>query len=248
MKLFRTIRKNLIASSKFKSYMVYALGEIVLIVIGISIAWKINDLNDIRKNDLVEQKIYNNLNEELNTNLRMLNGFIDEYPQTITYLENTLNYVGQNPKELTQGAKDTIVNILDKEVNLLDGVINSIVNTNKFEFIESSELKDLIIIYPNKIQGFNEQDEKIKTIVANRLKPVLEKYISLIDTLPNDSLKYGRIKEFGNKSDYAGLLASKEYQSSIIDRLLQAQVQLNNAKILRGKTKLLISKLKQELD
>jgi len=248
MKLFRKLRRNLIALGKFKSYVIYALGEIVLIVIGISIAWKINNLNDIRKNNISEQKIYANLNEELNTNLSSLSGLIDEYPQTIKYLENTLNYVGQNPNELTQGAKDTIINIFDNEVNLLDGFINSVVNTNKFEFIESTELKELIIRYPNKIQDFKEQDEKIKIIVANRIKPVLEKYISLIDILPNDSLKYERIKEFGNKSDYATLLASKEYQNSIIDRLLQTKIQLDNAKRLRGKTKLLITKLKQELN
>ncbi len=248
MKLLRKLRKNLIALGKFKSYFVYALGEIVLIVIGISIAWKINNLNEIRKSNISEQKIYANLNEELNTNLSSLSGLIDEYPQTITYLENSLSYVGQNPNELTQGAKDTIINIFDNEVNLLDGFINSIVNTNKFEFIESAELKDLIIRYPNKIQDFKEQDEKIKTIISNRLKPVLEKYISLVDMLPNNNIKYEHIKEFGNKSDYAALLASKEYQNSIIDRLLQTKIQLDNAKRLRGKTKILITKLKQELN
>ena len=248
MKLFRKLRRNLIAIGKFKSYVVYALGEIVLIVIGVSIAWKINDLNDIRKNNLVEQKIYANLDKELNTNLSLLSGLIDEYPQTIAYLENTLNYVGQNPNELTQGAKDTIANIFDNEVYLLDGFINSVINTNKFEFIESDELKELIIRYPNKIQDFKEQDEKIKIIISDRIKPVLEKHISLADLLPNDSSKYKGIKEFGNKSGYGALLTSKEYQNSIIDRLLQTKIQLDNAKKLRGKTKILIAKLKQELD
>jgi len=248
MKLFRKTRRNLIALGKVKSYVLYSLGEIVLIVIGISIAWKINSLSEILKNNDVEQEIYTNLNEELNTNLSLLSSLIDEYPQTITYLENTLNYVGQNPSEITQGAKDTIVNIFDKKVNLSDGFVNSVVNTAKFEFIESTDLKDLIIIYPNKIQGFKEQDEKIKVIIANRLKPVIEKYISLVDMLPNENLKYGRIKEFGNKSDYSALLASKEYQNSIIDRLLQTKIQLANAKSLRGKTIILITKLKQELD
>jgi len=248
MKLFRKIRRNLIALGKVKSYMLYALGEIVLIVIGISIAWKINSLSEILKNNDVEQEIYINLNEELNTNLSLLSGVIGEYPQTIAYLENTLNYVGQNPSEITQGAKDTIVNIFDKKINLSDSFVNSVVNTSKFEFIKSADLKDLIIIYPNKIQGFKEQDEKIKVIIANRLKPVIEKYISLVDMLPNDNLKYERIKEFGNKSDYAALLANKEYQNSIIDRLLQTKIQLDNAKRLRGKTIILITKLKQELD
>ncbi|WP_024481111.1 hypothetical protein [Cellulophaga baltica] len=181
MKLFRKLRRNLIALGKVKSYIVYAFGEIVLIVIGILIAWKIGDLNEIRKNNIVEQKVYESLNEELNTNLRILNGLVAEYPRAIVRLENTLNYVGYTEDKIAQGTKDTITNVLDKEVSLLDGSINSIINTTKFEFIESADLKDLIIMYPNKIQNFKEQDAKIKLIVANRLKPVLEKYISLVD-------------------------------------------------------------------
>ncbi len=248
MKLFRKLRRNLIAFGKFKSYLVYAIGEIILIVIGISIAWKINDLNDIRKNNIVEQKIYQNLNEELNTNLHLLKGLIDEYPKTILYLENTLKYVGKAPNEITQGAKDTIINIQHKDVSLLDNSVNSIVNTTKFEIIESDDLKDLIAVYPSKINGFKEQDDKIKAIISDRLKPVLEKHISLIDLLPKENANYRHIKEFGSKSDYITLLNNKEYQNSIIDRLLQTQIQLNNAKMLRGKTKILITKLKEELE
>ncbi|MEZ7504829.1 hypothetical protein [Flavobacterium sp. Arc2] len=220
----------------------------MLIVIGISIAWKINELNDIRKNNIVQKKIYANLNEELHTNLRLLDGLIDEYPQKITYLENTLNYVGKNPSEITQGAKDTIINLFDKDVNLLDNSINSIVSTTKFEFIEKNDLKDLIILYPNKILLYKEQNEKIQAIVTNRIKPVLVNYISLADKFPDGKLKYERIKKMGTKSDYIGLLANKEYQNSIIDRILQTQIQLNNVKTLRGKTSTLITKLKLELD
>lgn len=248
MKLFRKLRKKLIALGQFKSYLIYAFGEIILIVIGISIAWKINDLNDIRKNNLLEQKIYFNLKEELNTNLGILNGLVVEYPETIIYLENTLNYVSVDQLNLTEGAKDTIINISDKEVKLLNASINSIINTTKFEFIENTSLKDLIIIYPNLIESFKKQDDQIKAIVTNRLKPVLEEYVSLVDMLSNEDSKYDHIKEFGAKSDYTALLASKEYQNSIIDRLLHTQKQLDNAKSLRGKTKILITKLNEELD
>jgi len=248
MKLFRKLRRNLIALGKVKSYIVYAFGEIVLIVIGILIAWKIGDLNEIRKNNIVEQKVYESLNEELNTNLRILNGLVAEYPRAIVRLENTLNYVGYTEDKFTQGTKDTIINVLDKEVSLLDGAINSIINTTKFEFIESADLKDLIIMYPNKIQNFKEQDAKIKLIAANRLKPVLEKYISLVDMLPNNDAKYDSIRKYGAKSDYVGLLSDKEYQNSIIDRMLQTQIQFDHAKSLRSKTKILINTLAEELD
>jgi hypothetical protein len=248
MKLFRKIRRNLIDLGKFKSYALYALGEIVLIVIAVSIAWKINDISDVRKNNILVDEIYINLNEELTTNLRLLKRSIEETTETIGYLENTLNYVGIKTNKLTQAAKDTILNITIKEVYLQDSSIKSIVSTNKMELLENTKLKDLIAMYLIKIQKLNSQDDKIKNIVANKTKPILEKYISLVDILPNNDLKYKHIKEFGNKSDYNALLASKVYQNSIIDRLMQTKIQLKYTKTLHSKTKILIANLKEELN
>ncbi|QXP70020.1 hypothetical protein H0I29_15590 [Polaribacter sp. R2A056_3_33] len=248
MKLFRKIRRNLIDLRKFKSYALYALGEIILIVIAVSIAWKINDLSDIQKNNSLVDEIYTNLHDELTTNLRLLKRSLEENTETITSLENTLNYVGKNTNELTQGAKDTILNVAVKEVNLQDSSVKSILSTAKLELIESSKLKDLIATYLTKIEQFNNQDKKNKNIVENKIKPTLEKFISLIDMLPDNDLKYKHIKEFGNKSDYKTLLATKEYQNSIIDRLLQTKIQLGYARTLHSKTKILITKLQEEIE
>jgi hypothetical protein len=248
MKLFRKRRRNLIDLGKVKSYALYALGEIVLIVIAVSIAWKINDLSDIQKTNILVDEIYINLNDELTTNLRLLKRSIEVNTQTISTLENTLNYVGKNTNELRQGAKDTIINIADKNVNLQDSSIKSIVSTDKMELIESSKLKDLIAMYLTKIQKFNDQDKKIKTIVESKIKVAIEKHISLVDMLSNSDLKYTHVKEFGIKSDYQTLLANRDYQNSIIDRLNQTKVQLEYAKTLKSKTKTLIANLEQELD
>ena len=47
--LFRTIRRKLLEEGKLLRYLTYALGEIVLIVVGILLALKINDWNEDRK-------------------------------------------------------------------------------------------------------------------------------------------------------------------------------------------------------
>jgi len=46
---FRKIRQELIAESRLSKYLIYALGEIVLVVIGILIALQINNWNENRK-------------------------------------------------------------------------------------------------------------------------------------------------------------------------------------------------------
>ena len=45
---FRKIRKKILSENKFSKYLLYAIGEIVLVVIGILIALQINNWNEDR--------------------------------------------------------------------------------------------------------------------------------------------------------------------------------------------------------
>jgi len=69
IKFFRKIRRNLLSEGKTGKYMKYAIGEIVLVVIGILIALQINNWNEgIKKDELVKSyliTIKDNLNQDL---------------------------------------------------------------------------------------------------------------------------------------------------------------------------------------
>ncbi|WP_299781810.1 hypothetical protein [uncultured Formosa sp.] len=248
MKVFRNLRRKQLLSGKVKNHLLYALGEIFLIVLGILIAWKINDLNEVRKNKIVQEKIYVSLYEELHTNLNVLDTSIMQYNKNTITLQNTLKYVGLHGNDLTEGAKDTIIKINFKNTNLRKEALSSVNITDKFQFLENDTLADLIAEYPTELKLFEEQELKIRNIVDNRLKPVLEEYISLIDVLPEANHNFNQIRVYGQKSNYRGLLNNKEYQNSVIDQLLQTKNQLNIAMNLRKKTQILAIKLKQELE
>ena len=55
LKFFRKIRQNLLTENKFSKYFIYAIGEIVLVVIGILIALAINNAN--QKSNLKEKEL-----------------------------------------------------------------------------------------------------------------------------------------------------------------------------------------------
>jgi hypothetical protein len=50
IKFFRQIRQKLLSDKQFSKYILYAIGEIFLVVIGILIALQINTWNEDRKN------------------------------------------------------------------------------------------------------------------------------------------------------------------------------------------------------
>lgn len=247
MKIFRSIRRKLIGSGKFKSYLIYALGEILLIAIGILIAYNINNANEARKNRIVEVKIYESLYEELKTNLGVLDSAIVRYDNNALLLKSSLQYVGAPSGKFTDEVKNLIVEVKFRTTNLRNDALTSINNTTKFEFLENESLKGLIAEYPNEISKFKDQETKIKNTVENRLKPVIEKYISLADMLPGDDKSYMHLKTYGQQSNYVELLNNKEYQNTVVDRLLQTKIQLTLANSLRTKTEKLAIKLKKEL-
>ena len=65
LKFFRTIRKKLIEQSKVRNYFFYAIGEILLVVIGILIALQVNNWNEERKLNLLEVSYYESLLQDL---------------------------------------------------------------------------------------------------------------------------------------------------------------------------------------
>ena len=59
IKFFRKIRQKLLTENKFSKYLIYAIGEIVLVVIGILIALaSINNWNDRKKDNKQRKQLY----------------------------------------------------------------------------------------------------------------------------------------------------------------------------------------------
>ncbi|MGB5357241.1 MAG: DUF6090 family protein [Eudoraea sp.] len=76
IKFFRRIRQRLLSQNKFSKYLLYAIGEILLVVIGILIALQVNDWNEGRKQRLVELKYFYNLKNDLQTDNERLDYII----------------------------------------------------------------------------------------------------------------------------------------------------------------------------
>jgi len=64
IKFFRRIREQLLSENKFSKYLLYAIGEIVLVVIGILIALQINNRNELRKEKDQEAIILSDIKED----------------------------------------------------------------------------------------------------------------------------------------------------------------------------------------
>lgn len=73
LKFFRRIRQSLLSENKFRTYLIYAIGEIILVVLGILIALAINNWNEERKEASLEIIILSEISENLGEDIQSLN-------------------------------------------------------------------------------------------------------------------------------------------------------------------------------
>jgi hypothetical protein len=90
---FRKIRQRLLTENKFSKYMLYAIGEIVLVVIGILIALSINNWNENLKNKKLETSYLKRIYKDLDNDLLQFEGTIklaQERNKRVLFLEQAI--------------------------------------------------------------------------------------------------------------------------------------------------------------
>ncbi|MDY2587569.1 DUF6090 family protein [Winogradskyella aquimaris] len=93
IKFFRKIRQKMLSENKFSKYLIYAIGEIILVVIGILIAISINNWNQLKANQNLEIKILNELSQNLKVDL-------EEIKFDISLMDSTRSSYNQIIKDL----------------------------------------------------------------------------------------------------------------------------------------------------
>ncbi|MEM6516343.1 MAG: DUF6090 family protein [Bacteroidota bacterium] len=76
IKLFKNIRRKLLTENRFNKYLLYAIGEIVLVVIGILIALQINTWSENRKIKTEEKKLITGLIQNIEDDIKSLNAIV----------------------------------------------------------------------------------------------------------------------------------------------------------------------------
>jgi hypothetical protein len=93
IKLFRNIRKNLLNEGKTTKYFKYAVGEIVLVVIGILIALQINNWNQLNRTKIEEKELLVLVKNAIKDDLKDLEDATSFVKKEITYTDRILYYL-----------------------------------------------------------------------------------------------------------------------------------------------------------
>ena len=138
IKFFRKIRLNLMEQNKTRKYFKYAIGEIILVVIGILIALQINNWNENRKAEYEEQKILKQLKNEYQKNLNQLDEKIYMRDKMTLASAGILNYI-DHPEKYNRDSLIYYSFRLTQEPTF-DPIQNDLVVSGKLRSIQNDSL------------------------------------------------------------------------------------------------------------
>lgn len=92
IKFFRKIRQKLLVENRFNKYLVYAVGEIVLVVIGILLALQINNWNEEKKEQSKVKSQLENIVSDIHQDIKETKNRINRIRVRTNYIEGLADY------------------------------------------------------------------------------------------------------------------------------------------------------------
>ncbi|WP_191860700.1 DUF6090 family protein [Hanstruepera ponticola] len=219
IKFFRKIRQHLLAENKFSKYLLYALGEIILVVIGILIALQINNWNEGRKTLKEEKATIASLKLEFQKNLIDLESNMSNVEAFINAGNVLLDHIGPDYMEGDLGKVDSLIGmtfrmaVWDPSLYTLSNIKNS----GKLSKLSNNNLKERLIewesFYSNLLSWYD-----FYISGGKKYFEYLEEHAIVKNLTSGDPLGYG-ISNFEGSNEE--LLKLKSYENVLVNRVFQ---------------------------
>jgi hypothetical protein len=157
--------------NKTSKYFKYAVGEIVLVVIGILIALQINNLNEHRKDRNSEQALLKQLENEYQSNLSQLEEKIEMRKIMLKSAQRLLNMI-DNKEQIVP---DSICYYLSftRMSPTFDPIKNDLINSEKLDLIQDDELKSMLTAWGSNEEQLEEAEEKWLIALRDYFNPLI---------------------------------------------------------------------------
>ncbi len=183
IKFFRKIRYNLMETGKAGKYFKYAIGEIVLVVIGILIALSINNWNERRKETIQEQFILKRLSTDIASDINQVSFEVDLINKNSEELKFCIDVILQKKEASISVFRDNLKSMLNlTSFNQNKTTFNNIISSGQIEYIKNQNLTDSITkYYNNKYQGW---DTAMLDYTRNIIAPFMLNFDHIPQTTP----------------------------------------------------------------
>ena len=166
IKFFRKIRQRLLTENKFSKYLIYAIGEIILVVIGILIALQINNWNENRKNRISESEYYCKLLADFELDRQNIAELYKESQHKIETSKKLLLDLNNKNRDKSFLVNNYLQALRTNAFSPSKVAMTDLVSSGKLNLLVNDSLKNSLVRY------YGELDNLLYQLEINRSKSI----------------------------------------------------------------------------
>jgi hypothetical protein len=241
LSFFRRLRRGNIKEAPIFKYIAYAIGEIILVVIGILIALQVNNWNEDRKENQEEEIILNALRDEISENQNILNNAILRAKRVLKSSNSILQYTGPGDPPLSKAESDSLMRFMPARITaeVSHSILNDLLATGRIHLIRNDTLKhrltSWVSIYTDEIL---EEQGRIIHFTQNQIIPFLVRNYSFA----TQEIKKRTGFESSFKTDHRKIYQSVEFENLVLNKEINFDNLINSyQKVISYNHKLLLT-------
>ena len=238
----------MLTENKFSKYLIYALGEIILVVIGILIALGINNWNENRKDSKQERIVLMSLLDNLHLAKNQSELLISEEEALKKRLIRILGIESNPNVNINQIIPDSIfkTTVWDLQNDQPTfNVYSNLKNTNKLSLIKNKNVNEKFTNLEFRLNRLNDILEDRLSVHQIRIDDILERDINFIPLIKSNVPAINIINETEN--DYYDLLKIKRVRNLLGMKLTLTQDVIDRREYLDKEIGELIVLIKNEI-
>lgn len=172
IKFFRKTRYDLMENNKTGKYIKYAIGEIVLVMIGILLALQVNNWNQNRSLKKEELQMMKSLQKEFSKNAIRFNEAFEFHLNRKKGIETIMSI---NARDLSMDSLRSLFRDVHRSYTFdpYQGIYNSIINSGRIELISNESLKERISGFQDLLIDFREEEDLVIDFTTQNLHKLL---------------------------------------------------------------------------
>jgi len=171
---FRKTRQNLISKSNTMKYFKYAIGEIILVMIGILLALQVSNWNQDRKDRISERKLLDNIHRDFVRNKVNFDSVKVINFRNIAALDSMVGLFpigGDTVKMKNFWDYSRLTKAIT--YNPSSSTVKSIINSNSLELIEDETLQEYLVSWEDVLIDYLEEEVAYFKLMKEEYHPFL---------------------------------------------------------------------------
>ncbi|MFK2821290.1 hypothetical protein U0L90_14265 [Flavobacteriaceae sp. LMIT009] len=219
--LIRKIRKKLIEQGKLRNYLFYAVGEIILVVIGILIALQINSLNQKKLDKDAATNVLDRLIQDVDADYNRLKYIDSTYTKNLENISEVYKILAmdkiESPEQLEKVAFFSGADI--KDVNSVRATFDEMINTGSIYKLENQSLIAQTIEYYRLVDDNTYQSREDRREFRNLFYgPELLDYWYIRSSSKNNLELAKKFFSDNNSDSYKRIVQSSNWSGGLISR------------------------------